>query len=393
MIVQFSSVASILVLGVGAVLFAADSCAAAPGRAEDFIVPTRKAFLNCLDLNRPELAPIRAALERDDVDAAAAAYIAHFRTKGISSPLLKNWAAMSRNPKYRTSRADDLLAGHFWDGYSVYEVPPTGLDWYGSPLSCVTRFPIFSTLCYALHHTQDPKYARFVAGHILEYQKAYPIDEFVGTDTRQGWTNHTTVAKPWYWCMIPNRLRELPQAIPLIRTFPQVTDDELMQILHRLYQETAYLRTDIKRWVDRRHNGGCAMIDAMAQCCAILDDFTVTREWLAYDAQLAAGYLRDAFYPDGMCVELTVAYSASVSAAQQRLAYALREEEGIKTMKDRLAAMVTCMVALSDPTGWLPSFGDLHAGTLPRCIHLPLANCRPAVRAMVSWVSRGPRNP
>lgn len=335
---------------------------------------SREAFLNGLDLDRPELAAVKAALQEGDADAAAAAYVAHFRAKEVSSSLLTDWATIERKPKCNTSSADDLLAGHLWDGYSVYEVPSTGLDWHGSPLSCVTRFPIFGTLRNAIHHTQDPKYVRFVVDHLLGYMKAYPIEAFVGKRTAQGWTNHTTVAEPWYWCMIPERLSELSQTLALIRTSPHVTDDELLRILHRIYQETAYLRTEIKAWVDKRHNGGCAMVEAMAQSCAILDDFPAAHQWLAYDADLAAQYIQQAFYPDGMCVELTTAYSAGVSATQQRMAYALREEEVIGAMKDRLAAMVTCMVALSDPTGWLPSFGDLYAGTLPSYVYEPLVD-------------------
>ena len=372
-------------IGLACVVLTVDAAEGGAPSAGDFLVPSREAFLNCLDLGRAELAPVKDALEKGDLDAAEAAYVAHFRTKPIRSPLLTDWAKRKRNPEYNTKRADDLLAGHFWDGYCVYEVPETGLDWHGSPLSCVTRFPIFGTLRYAIHHTQDPKYVRFVVDHLLEYMEAYPIEEFVGKSTTKGWTNHTTVAKPWYWCMIPNRLRELPHTIALIRNCPEVRDDELLRIVRRMYEETAYLRREIGHWVDRRHNGGCAMIEAMALCCAVLDDFSASREWLAYTAELAARYIRQAFYPDGMCVELTVAYSASVSAVQQRLAYALREQEAIEALRDRLEAMVTCTVALSDPTGWLPSFGDLHVGTLPRCVHQPLVEWleMPWVRTVV----------
>ena len=353
-------------------LLAAATAEGQPGRAEDFIVPDREAFLKLLDLGKPELATVRAALEKGDVDAAGVAYIAHFRTKRLDSPLLHDWASTSRDPDYSTSRADGLLAGHFWDGYSVYEVPPGGLDWHGSPLSCVTRFPILGTMRWTIHHTQQPQYIRFAVDHILGYMAAYPIGDFVGHSTREGWTNHTTVAKPYYWCMIPERLCELAQTVALVRAFPEVTDEELLQILHRMYQETAYLRTEIKAWVDRRHNGGGAMIRAMADACAVLEDFPATQEWLAHDAELAAQYLDEAFYPDGMCVELTTAYSASVSVRGQRMAHALWNQEAIQALRDRLEAMVTCMVAMSDPTGQLPSFGDLYASDLPRYLHPPL---------------------
>ena len=365
-----------------------------PGKAEDFIVPTREAFLRCLDLTDPGFAAVKEALDEGDVEKATAAYIAHFRAKPIDSPLIHDWAGTSRNSKYNTARADGLLEGHFWDGYSVYEVPETGLDWHGSPLSCVTRFPILGTVRWALHHTQDTRYSRFAVDHILEYMGAYSIEEFIDKRTSQGWTNHTTVDKPWYWCMIPERLSELSETMALIKARPEVTDEELIAILHRLYQETGYLRTDIKSWVDRRHNGGGAMIGAMAQACAILDDFPAAHEWQAYDAQLAAQYLDEAFYPDGMCVELTVAYSSSVASLGQRMAYALRQEEAIASRRDKLEAIVTCLVALSDPTGWLPSFGDLYAGVLRSYVNQPLATSLDMPWAVAAAASKeGPLPP
>lgn len=337
-----------------------------------FVVADRETFLRRLDLDRPELTAVRAALDAGDVGAAGAAWIEYFRAMPIDAALLTDWATRPRQAEYNTARADDLLAGHFWDGYSVWEVPDSGFDWYGSPLSCCTRFPVLGTLRLAAHHTRDPKYARFMVEHILGYMAAYPIAEFVDMSSNDGWVSHTTTAKPWYWCMIPERLSELSETVALLRGFPEVTDDELLAILQRMYEETGYLTTQIGPWVDRRHNGGGAMIGALAQSCAVLRDFPAAGEWAAYDAELLARYLDDAFYPDGMCVELTTAYSASVSVAQQRLAYALREQPAIASRRDRLAAMVTAMVALSDPTGWLPSFGDLYAGALRGYVHPPL---------------------
>ncbi len=359
------------------VLMAAFMLAAGRGEAQGddpgwFVVRDREAFLRLLDLDRPELAAVKQALDNGDVAAAGAAYMEHFRALELDDALITDWRQKGRNPEMDTARADGLLAGDFWDGYSVWQVPETGFDWYGSPLSCCTRFPVLSVLCNAAHHTRDPKYARFIADHILGYMAAYPIEDFVGRSTDDGWTSHTVTARPWYWCMIPERLRRVPQAVALLRDFPEVSDDELLAILQRLYEETGYLTGEVGRWIDRRHNGGAAMINGLATACALLQDFPATRAWLDYDAQLVAQYLDEAFYPDGMCVELTVAYSASVSVMQQQLAYMLRAQEPIRARRARLARMVEAMVALSEPNGGLPSFGDLYSNDLRHSVHRPL---------------------
>ena len=45
-----------------ACLLAARAGLAQPAEADDFIVPDREAFLRLLDLSKPELAPVKAAL-------------------------------------------------------------------------------------------------------------------------------------------------------------------------------------------------------------------------------------------------------------------------------------------------------------------------------------------
>lgn len=347
---------------LAALLLVAVACAQEPPAA-GFIVP-RETFLRLLDLRRPEFAAVKAALDRGDTRAAEAAYAAWFRTRPLDTALLTDWSRLTRNPACSTAAADTILGGRIDDGYSVYQVPPAGLDWHGSPLSCVTRFPILGRFRYAWHHTGQRKYARFLVDHMEEYLRAYPIEQFAGTHTTEGWVSHTVVAKPWYWCMIPERLMEMAESVALLRGSPEVTDTELLDLLHRMYEECGYLSGEIKLWVDRRHNGGCAMIEALAMAGSVLADFAQAQRWLDYDAELALQYLQQSFYPDGMCVELTTAYSASVSVAVQRLAYALRERPAMAANQGRVGALIDCMVGLADPTGWLPSFGDLYAGTV-----------------------------
>lgn len=337
-----------------------------------FVLP-REQFLHQLDLTKPELAAVKAALDANDVPKAERAFIAYWRQRPLGSPFLTGWEALSRNPAYKNNRSEDALAGRFQDGYSVYEAPPTGLDWHGCPLSCVTRMPLLIAPRGSYHHTRDRKYLRFIVDHVLGYINAYPIADFVDNSSDKGWVNHTTVAKPWYWCMLPQRFGELSDTLPLIRTSPAVTDEELLTILHRLYQEGGYQAREIKLWVDRRHNGGCAMIKGLAMAATVLQDFPQGQRWLDLCGELTAQYVREAFYPDGMCIELTTAYSASVANQMQSMIAGLTNRPAIQALKPRVREMITCLVALSDPTGWLPSFGDLYAGKVHSCVNPAVA--------------------
>lgn len=352
---------TIVLLGLALTALAAGDSA-----REAYVIPDTEAFLRLLDFDRPELAPVKAALDRGEVAAAGTAYVAYFRRKTIASPLLTDWRSLARNPEYKTAGADRMLAGHLTDGYSVYDVPPgRTLNWRESPLSCVTRFPLLPPVRTTYHHTRQAKYARWLADHMLGFAQAWPMTEYLGHNSRQGWTSHTTVAQPWYWCMVPERLQDMSQTLNLLRDSPEVTDEELLTLLRRLLEECGYCRQEIRLWVvELQHNGGCAMIEGLAMACAVLDDFRPAQEYLAYDAEMAAAYLDQAFYPDGMCVELTTAYSLGTSAMTQRFCHALRDTPAMQQARGKVAALMTCLAGLSEPTGGLPSFGDLYAGSL-----------------------------
>jgi hypothetical protein len=337
--------------------------------ADAFIVPDIATLLGDV---QQDLQSIHNALGDGDSDSAALDFTAHFRERDLASPLLTDWSTVPRNAGHDTSLADGYLAGHLDDGYNDYEVPDSGIDWDANPLSCITRFPIFPVLRDAFHHTRNVTYLRFMLHHMLEYAAAYPIDTFIDTNTVEGWINHYHVARPWYWCMVPGRITQMSATIAQIRNHPGVTDNELLELIHRLFQETAYLRADVKRWIDRRHNGGCAMIRTLATACGLLTDFRATEEWLDFDAKLLTQYIDEAFYPDGQCIEQTTGYSISSVSQTQLLANALKDRPALLAAKPKLAAMTTWAIAMSKPNGNFPSFGDNVGRGFPDHIDNPL---------------------
>jgi len=96
-------------------------------------------------------------------------------------------------------------------------------------------------------------------------------------------------------------------------------------------------------------------------------------EWLAFTAASLAQYVDHAYYPDGLHKELTLAYWASLVQDLTKVAYALRDAEGIEVCIDRVKAMATAAVALAKPTGGIPSYGDMRCGWSPcRTVYGPL---------------------
>jgi len=332
--------------------------------AEEFVIPDREGFLRALDLDQPVLAEVKAALARGDEAEAGRAFIQHFRTRDLSSPLLTDWDAVPRDPDFTDPIAEDCLHGRLYDGYNYYDIPAEGIDWYDCPLFCLPRFPVFPSLVASWHHRQDPRYLRFVIDHAFEYMDAYPITWFADKHSNEGYRNHYLVGPPTWWCLCPERLEQWSAALALLRRSPLVTDEGLLVSLHRMLQEIRYFLTQIPHWLGRRHNAAGYTIRVMGVLARVFEDLAESATWRELDAEWLAEYLDEGFYPDGLFKELTLGYTSSVTAQTSRIAAVLFDEPPVLAHRDRLAAMVTAMVGLAKPTGPVPSFGDGPGRTL-----------------------------
>jgi len=333
-------------------------------KAEQFIVPTREAFLRKLKLGKPELAAVKAALDRGDDEAAGKAYIARFRTKDIAFALFEPWETRTPDPEYDTKFADDCLAGHLAVWLNSYDVPETGINWYEGSLPNLTHMPFFKGMRRAIFNTRKPKYVRWCVDYFRQYTEAYPIEEFIGRSSAEGYDYDNTdlVTRPWYWGPLLTRIPAAAETLMLIREYPEVSDEELLDMLQRLYQETAFQTTQIPHGIEKGHNAAPAQIRAVAAAGAVLDDFAATDGWIIRGRELLARFIGNAFYPDGWYKEMCTPYSVSVARQLQYLAAALYDADQVAAMRDSFRPMVTSLAGLSNPKGVIPTFGDNNLG-------------------------------
>ncbi len=335
--------------------------------AEQFIVAGREAFMNALKLDKPELAEVKANLEKGDVAAAERAYIKYFRSKPLpKSPALIDWESVQRDAGYNPSGVEAFMAGHIANGY---DAPATGIDWRDAPLVSLTRLHILTPTAYAYFHTGEVKYARFVVDHIYDYMRGYPIEEWIGKED-QGFIGDLTVCRPWHWCMVTRRLQQESRVLPLVRKCEQVTDEELLTILHRMYEEARYLRAWMPKWLAARHNGGLAAILCMTPTFLVLEDFKGSDEWMELCLNGLRQYMIDAFYPDGTCIELSTPYCGGVIQMVMETAYTLYGTgEQLGPSQPHLNAMVDWAIGVLKPSGDCPSFGDGCGHSLSYMLH------------------------
>ena len=343
-----------------------------PAAAGEFLIKDRQTLLRLLDMGRPELAKVREELDAGNVEAAGRAFINWFRTRDMTTPLLRDWSKVPQDPHYSNQIAQDCLRGRLWDGYNVYDVPGTGIPWVNAPLFCLTRFGIFPSLLESWHHTQDARYLRFVIDHTVQYMAAYPIEGFAGKHSNEGYRSHYLVGPPTWWCLLPNRLEQWATALAYVRCSPLVSDEELLASLHRMLQEIRYLMTQVPFWVDLQHNVAGYMTRVIGILCRVFEDFAESAQWQANNARWLAQYVGSAFYPDGLYKELTLGYSSSVVAQVARIAHVLREVPQIAMQKGRLGDIMTAMIGLAKPSGSLPSLGDSWGRSLSAILYPPL---------------------
>lgn len=327
-----------------------------PTPAEVFIVPTMGDLMRELDLEKPELAAVKSALDRGDDEAAGEEYVRYFRAKEMpKSPALEDWDTLTPDPAASTEDADSFMAGHIVDGY---DAPDGKIDWYNAPALSLTRMYALDAAGLAYRNTGDAKYARFMVDHIFDYMNAYPMEEWIGKED-QGFISDFVVCRPWHWCMVTHNTDRICQSLALLRTSEHVGDDEILEMLYRVYQQARYLRHWMPKWVDMRHNGAVAMIEHMVPIFTVLGDFEDAAEWKAYCDDALGQYIDEAFYPDGAGIELSTPYCAGITHQLMNAAYLLfNSDEAITPVRERLAAVVDFQVGISRPDLRCPSFGD-----------------------------------
>ncbi|MBI2440053.1 MAG: alginate lyase family protein [Lentisphaerae bacterium] len=338
-----------------------------------FIVPDRMALLRALDLTRPALSPVKEALDRGDLPAAERAYCAHFRSRPMHSHgWAYDWTRLPRDPQYKNALAEDALRGRLSDGYCAYDVPSTGVDWRECPLSCLNRFDIFHPLLLSYYNTGETRYLRYVVDHSLAGMRAWPLQEFAGHTTQEGWRTHYVVAAPWYWCILPHRQDQWALALPLLRQSAAVTDDELLAILQRTISEIRFLLPFVGQHVANEHNSGCFMIRVLGEVSDVLSDFREAAGWRRLAARYFAQYLDAAWYPDGFNKELTMAYNLSMMEQMCKTGAIFIGEPALESRGDHLRRIMTAHAALTGPSGRVPSFGDLCARAMRGYLYEPM---------------------
>ncbi len=298
-----------------------------PGETIPRNVPPVKLFEE-LNYSLPELAPIKAAVDAGDEQAAAEALLAYYRTKPDCQTPAK------ANPEFDTHLADELLKGNFIWGDTQMSYGPSvkDIEWYKVPMH--VHWPLFDheigrgtyivVLSNAYRNTAEDRYVQHLLDMILEFIEDCPVEDgramrrinnmdglAVRDIGREALATEGHPAMMWTLMAAMRRAQLYPRIWQYCIQSPAFTPEALVTILTSFVEHQRYI-LDAMEKVTRGNHGTRTAVTAL-ELAAKAPEFIEREAWA--DRALAdtmrrynwKGTHETAFiYPDGATEEISV---------------------------------------------------------------------------------------
>ncbi len=262
---------------------------AAPGIHER--IPDRELF-EALDLDRPGLEAVSAAVEAGDLDAATAALADYYRTRQIDT-----WFFGA------DERPDEIVKPanlrEWVRGFLTHEGPFADsweedgtLDWWEEPnAGNKPRQYFFSTLAMAYFAAgEDPDVAELWVSIMRDWVDDCPPSS--GHDYWNGMVNGIRLRGGW------------PDAFHAFIREPAFGDEDIMVFLKSLLEQARFIREN--HW-PTGNQLAFAMVGLYTAGVA-WPEFAEAAEWREFALQTAVDDLKAGYLPDGMGLELSPGY-------------------------------------------------------------------------------------
>jgi len=265
-------------------------------------------LFNSLDLSRPALKAATNAWTHQQTALAIQELAKYYRTRATVhwSPESEGPAAFDQVSKWTT---DNALLGKMQGGHvgGVYAFPDGNVDWhynltYHLPGKApnnewqwqLNRHYLWSDLAVAYRVTGDPRFADIFVKELRSWIIQCPVPRSVENGPGSSWrTIETGVRTGVTWM----------DAFYAFRNAPQMTDADILAMVHSLLDQGRYLRQNHTRlnWLVTEMSG-------LYTVGAEFPEFKQSAEWRNYAAAALAEQGHGQFLPDGAQVELSSNY-------------------------------------------------------------------------------------
>lgn len=330
--------------------------APAPEAASDAAV-SNAALFAALELGRPGLETVRAAVEKDDLAGAKTALAAYFRSRTHPVDPEAPIRPVRRDPAFDTSRADDLVAGRFsqWPYPGVTVDFAKGTNWTLMPVPdpewprILNRHHQWAELGEAYVNTSDEKYARAFNDDLIHWVRFAAVPK-------------SSEAPSLTWQTIEAGIRLGQTWLPAYHDFlssPSFTDEARILFYKSVLEHARFLRANPSdvNWLLMEMNG-------LAHAGVMFPEFRESADWRAYAYNRLAQEMERQVYPDGAHYELSPLYH-EVSLRNFRYPLRLAEANGIalpEGYRNGLEKMLVFVMYMTKPNGQRPAFNDTDPG-------------------------------
>jgi hypothetical protein len=334
----------------------------APIVAPPFKITDDVAFFNLLDLNRPGMAAVKAAVEAKDWARAKQAWADHLKNR---TDVHWFWSYKDRDSiqKILAEKNQPLSrfipsANNALERKFTFQGIPKTLDhspeWSQGAnewTSVLNRCAYFNDLGYAYWATADNKYAEDFVFLLKDWIRKNPVPEDV--------SGFVTFGNPWRALEDGLRVQSWLNALQLFRDAPTFDAETIYQLTKSLAEHARYLRAvDIQRGY-RAGNWQVVEATGSAFVGMMLPEFRESAQWREKSFSTLTQHMVKDVNPDGAHYELTPGYHAAVM--DQFLQVSLLSKKNgytIPGLLDRHEKMYEFLLKISKPNRLQPPLGD-----------------------------------
>ncbi|MBI5830936.1 MAG: heparinase II/III family protein [Armatimonadetes bacterium] len=261
-----------------------------------------------LDLTRPELAAVKAALAKDDKATARHALAAYYRARtNVKYFVGPGEKANPKPAKPDTARAERAMR-HQLESIGIQHEFGAVIDWHfdktaepGTTRALnpewtwqLNRHADWIALSRAYRDTGDEKYATEFVAQMTQWSRDCPVPEDSANGYRSAWrTIETGIRAAQIWPELWNRFL----------LSPAMTDDALMVFLRAYIDHARHLMAfhTSGNWLAMEANG-------LYHVGALFPEFRDAPAWRKTGADWTYAEMENQVYPDGIQIELASGY-------------------------------------------------------------------------------------
>jgi hypothetical protein len=265
-------------------------------------------LFGALDLTRPELASVAAALKRNDPAGAQKKLAEYFRMRTSV-----HWKADSTDMPTLSSKsqmiADAAVEGKLQGGLVplVYAFPQGDIDWHFNltfhKLGQVpnnewqwqlNRMSFWSDLAAAYSATRDERYAEAFVQELRSWIAQSPVPDYADNDPGSTWrTIEAGIRSSGSWM----------DAFYAFRRSPTMSDADVLAMVHAFLDHGRYLRNRHTKmnWLTMEMSG-------LYSVGAEFPEFKEAVGWRSFAANTLAEEAHKQFLPDGAQMEISTGY-------------------------------------------------------------------------------------